>query len=267
MTDETKETLEQPPESNPNEDRARRMGWVPAEDFRGDPHKWVDADEFVKRGEDIMPILKERNRVLDGQLSAMQSELADMKATFKQFGEYHKQQIAAQYERALKDLKKQQLAAVEIGDVVAYQRAENEIGQVLDQAAKLQPQQVQPQPQQSDPMNDPVFKSWLAENQWYGKHVEASGYANMAGDVLKNQGLTGKALLDAVAAEVKSKFPALVPKPKAAPAVEGDVPSQGGGKGGKSYRDLPAAEKAACDRFVAKGIMTREQYVKDYDWD
>jgi hypothetical protein len=29
---------------------------------------------------------------------------------------------------------------------------------------------------------------------------------------------------------------------------------------------LPSEAKAACDRFVKQKLMTREQYVADFDW-
>jgi hypothetical protein len=34
--------------------------------------------------------------------------------------------------------------------------------------------------------------------------------------------------------------------------------------GGKSYAALPDDAKKACDRFVKQGLMTKEQYIKDY---
>jgi hypothetical protein len=34
----------------------------------------------------------------------------------------------------------------------------------------------------------------------------------------------------------------------------------------KSYENLPPEAKAACDRFVKQKLMTKEQYVSEYDW-
>ena len=47
------------------EDRAAQMGWVPVDKFRGDPAHWVDAETFVKKGEEVMPILRANNRRLE----------------------------------------------------------------------------------------------------------------------------------------------------------------------------------------------------------
>src|SRR5437660_12303101 len=58
------------------EQRARRMGWVPKEQWRGDGGaQWMPADEFVRRSEESFPILRERNEKLDQRLSATENEL------------------------------------------------------------------------------------------------------------------------------------------------------------------------------------------------
>jgi hypothetical protein len=38
-------------------------------------------------------------------------------------------------------------------------------------------------------------------------------------------------------------------------------------QGGKhSYANLPADAKTQCDKWVRDGLMTQDQYVKDYPW-
>jgi len=37
--------------------------------------------------------------------------------------------------------------------------------------------------------------------------------------------------------------------------------------GKKSYGNLPPEAKAACDKFVKQGLMTKEAYVAEYDWE
>ena len=39
-----------------------------------------------------------------------------------------------------------------------------------------------------------------------------------------------------------------------------------GGSNAQTYDNLPSEAKAACDRFVKQKLMTREQYVADFDW-
>ena len=61
--------------SENTEQEARNLGWVPQEEFRGDPGKWVDAETFVERGHTIMPILKSNNKKLEEQLRSQAAEL------------------------------------------------------------------------------------------------------------------------------------------------------------------------------------------------
>ena len=69
----TEETSEQAVESAGQEEHspiseteisARAMGWRPQDEFGGDPERWVDADTFVARGEQVMPLLKAQNKKL-----------------------------------------------------------------------------------------------------------------------------------------------------------------------------------------------------------
>ena len=68
-------TAAQPAETDPPavegaavESIARRWGWKPKEEFRGPPDRWTSAEDFVARGENELPILRERNRNLDRQV-------------------------------------------------------------------------------------------------------------------------------------------------------------------------------------------------------
>jgi len=58
------EVVQEAPEVNPVEEEARAQGWVGKDEFRGSDDDWVDADTFVKRGKEIMPILRKNNEKL-----------------------------------------------------------------------------------------------------------------------------------------------------------------------------------------------------------
>ena len=44
------------------EARARDMGWSPRDSWRGKAEDWIDAETFVKRGTEILPILRAKSR-------------------------------------------------------------------------------------------------------------------------------------------------------------------------------------------------------------
>jgi hypothetical protein len=63
--------------------RARTMGWVPKEEYKGNPDNWRDANEFVRRGEEILPIVQERNRDLTRRLTELETRSQQQEANYQ----------------------------------------------------------------------------------------------------------------------------------------------------------------------------------------
>ena len=63
------------PEQQDFDSEARAQGWVSQEEFRGNEKDWVDAETFVKRGREILPILRKNNEHLLRDLNATKEEL------------------------------------------------------------------------------------------------------------------------------------------------------------------------------------------------
>src|SRR5690606_2616210 len=119
--------------------QARDMGWRPQEDWKGNPDKWVDAHEFVERGEQILPILRANNRDLrenvltlkqqndrlDQELKATRSIVQNLE---KHFTESTERQLAEQ-RRALKAELKD---AVEDRDVDRELEVREQLDQLSD---------------------------------------------------------------------------------------------------------------------------------------
>lgn len=248
----------EPAQTNEVEDKARRMGWVPKEEFKGDPNKWRPADEFVERGENELPIMRERLRHQDKQL-------AELKETIKQFADYHSKTEQRAYQQAYTDLKQRQIQAVADGNTAEFVKLDGEIQKLTTEIAEAKPITVP----QDDPTEHPEYKAWKTKNGWFESDKEMTAYANNIGAYIRQTtDLSGMDFLHAVTKEVKAKFPSKFENPRRneAPAVEGSSASPR--KGGKSYADLPAEAKAACDKFVKQGLIkSRDEYVKSYDWE
>lgn len=234
------------------EERARTMGWAPKEEFRGDQRNWVDAETFLERGEKSIPVLKERYR-------ALETKFNEMEKTLKEFAKHHKEVSDREYKRALEDIRKQKAEAVRLGDADAYEKAESQ----EDRLRESKPKAIEVK---EDGVH-PDWHDWVAENTWYTQDRTAKILADaVAQEMLQTHShLHGRAFFDAVKARVKQELPHKFenPRRKAAPAVEG----AGGGKpksNGKSYSDLPAEARKACDDFVKQGLLSKEQYVKEY---
>jgi hypothetical protein len=245
------------------EARARAMGWTPKDEFKGDPAKWRDAGEFVERGEREVPLLRAQNRRLE-------AKIGELSTTVREMGDYLTKTEQRAYDRAIADLKQQRKDALAAGDGDAFDKADEQLEQLKRDAAAKAAQRAD---KKDDGGADPVYTEWESRNTWL-KDAELSDYAEFAAQKLRAGGekATGAEFLDLVAAKVKAQFPAKFTNPRreSAQAVEGTAPARRGG--GKTYADMPADARAACDRMAKNGFSGnddaakkfREQYVKQY---
>lgn len=247
------------------EAEARAMGWRPQSEFKGAEGQFVDAKTFIERGEQFMPILKAQNKGLVSRVKQLERGL-------KEATEFFTKAESRAYERAVADLKAQQRAAVETGDVAAFEAVDAKIDALnKDAAGKIGP--TGDNAPDADEMVEALI-DWRAENPWYGDDKLMTDYADLQARKMgarETLGMDGPEYLAAIAERVKERFPAkFEKKPEAskrrAAATEGVTPS-GGSKGGRTFNDLPPDARAQCDRFVKMGVLPdRDAYVKSYQW-
>jgi hypothetical protein len=255
MSDEIEVQAEEAEVAAPteSEERARAQGWRPKEEYRGPEDKWVDADAFLDRADKELPIARERTR-------AMERELRELKATVKQFSEHHAKVQEIAYERAVADLKKQRREAIAIGDAEAVEKAEDK----LEELKGVKPASVKQEAREIAP----EVQTWLQANPWFHADKRLASYADGVCAELQAEDPTRDLgdILREVTKEVKERFPEKFANARrsAPPSVEGAGPIAAGSKGAKTYAALPADARAACDRFVKAGLMTKEQYTKEY---
>ena len=272
------EGSQEAPEASQHESEARAQGWVAKEEFRGSENDWVDAETFVRRGREIMPILRKNNEKLLKELGEAKKVAEEARQAAREFREYQKEQFerkAKDLESQLEQLKVAKRDAINEGSgdrVLAIDDAMDDIKEQRLQAkedlkaAELKAKEV---PQVT---TDPVLNDWMDKNEWFGKYSKLTGIANGLGVELRkeNPGLVGKAFLEKLDSELAEMIPAKFGKKTTFNPMEGTPngtarPSASSGK--KSYNNLPPEAKTACDKFVKQGLMTKEQYVAEYSWD
>lgn len=263
---------------------ASKMGWVPEDKWHGKT-AWIDAETFVKRGEEVLPIVQADNRKLREQvasLSAQNAQIAQETAEFKTYLEGARAKDKANYEAQLTELQQIRKDAVTSGDGEAFAAADDRIDKLKAAAATG----TTPPAQQQAPMH-PDWAPWLAENQWYSQDQDLMMEANsLVAITAKKTGLTGRALFEAIKAKVAKlnpdKFDEVVergggPEERTEPTA----PPRKGGAKAQTYENLPLDAKKACDNFIAKGWISgknadgkemtlaekRASYCKDYQWD
>ena len=240
--------------SDEEKQAAAEMGWADKPDFRGDPEKWRPAKEFLERGKNILPILKERNEKLV-------KDMAELKTTMAEFQQFYSKSEQRQYAKSLKELKSKQKQAVEEGDSEAFTEIDKEI-----EALNKDVQDTKAQP------TNPAYEKWVSENEWYLNDPELHAYADSVAEFLRRTKphlVNSPAVFDEVKKLTKSQFPDKFENParKSPSTVEGGTKVKGG-KPKRSFDTLPADAKEQCKKFerTIPGFK-REDYVKDFDWD
>lgn len=239
---------ENTPELSPVQQEALESGWVPKEEYNGDPEKWVDAAEFLRRGE------------LFKKIEAQSRDLKDMRKALVEMKKLHADVQKVEYQRALDTLRAQKKAALEEGDADAVLAADDRIDEIKD--AQRQLAQVQQEVEQAPSGEQhPVFVEWQERNAWYTSNGTMRDFANRRGQELAASGSSPVQVLRQVEEEVKKKFSSYFQNPRQnrAPAVEGSTSKSSHSSG---YQLTPE-ERRIMQTFVRQNLMTEAEYIRD----
>lgn len=270
MTDiDTQETeVEQTQTDAPSEleERARRMGWKPKEEYRGPQDKWVDADKF-------MEITDTHMGLKDKEVKLLTNEVRELKQAMRQMVEGQALKVQREVQRRVAELEAERDQAVESGDLKRYRAVSKEIN---DYTAELRDETAPAQ----------AFTGWLSENDWYETDEDLRAYADGIGPkLMAGMGWDGKSvptrkMYDAVSKRVRERFPDHFGETKAEPtqnprraagsATEGRttvVPPRNRSKG---WDDIPAEDRNTVmnSRLIGTHSQAiykdREAYAKAY---
>lgn len=262
---------------------ARQLGWVPKEEWRGDPDRWTDAESFVNRGHEVMPILKANNARLVGQVGNLEKEAGELRRLLKESQDSIEELKTFSAEitaTRVKEVKTEILAklkkAKEDGDTEAEVLLTDELTDLkaAEREQRAAPKKEEPKPSARQDDVDPEFTAWtqVAENSWFGRDNRKTALAIEIAKELrsdpKNKSVIGTAFYDMVGEEVAKVFggePA-----RGTSKVEGSRGGSGGSGGssaakGKGYNDLPADAKAICDK-QGKQFIGKSGFKTDADW-
>lgn len=261
-------------------DKARKFGWVPKEEFHGDVATWRDADEFVKRGDEILGFVRADRDKAFTKLASTEAKVAELESTLKEVSAFYKESEERAFKRALTELKDQKKRAIDLGDGDIAVKIDDQIEELKGQKEALDASKVKRQPA-SDPVkeqNQATLSAWIDKgNEIFLTDAEVVQYANKYADVVrydpKTEHLVGEAYLEKVAEKVREalphKFEGNSRSKVAAVGSSSDTGSAKNNSRKKSYADLPADAKKACDKYVktmveGKPLMTQDEYVKSY---
>jgi len=248
MTDEIKDVVDPTAEVPTHSDaelEAMDSGWVPKEEYKGVEHKWVDAGEFLRRGE------------LFKKIEDQSKQLKDVRSALNEMKKLHGQVREVEYKRALDALREQKRTALQEGDADAVIAAEERIDLVKEQVKQLQsePQAVQ------ETSEHPEFTQWTDRNSWYKNSGPMKAFADALGQDLARAGNSPSEVLKKVEAEVRKEFPNKFRNPNQ--DKPGSVETGQGRGTSKSSFTLTDEQRRVMNTFVRSGVMTEKQYVEE----
>lgn len=173
--------------------------------------------------------------------------------------------------------------AVKNADDVAFEMAKRDLDaldqHVHDQRQPKKPKDDAPAASQSDQAKltppDPVTIAWVAENPWINTDPELFDYALSRERRLgaSNPGMSTAERLAKVKEDVVKRFPEKFPNQarNQPPAVSRPGPQAAAAAKSKpkakTETDLPSDDRAVMERLVRMKVLTKDQYLKDYQWD
>lgn len=248
-----------------SEEQARRLGWKPEDEYKGDKTKWRDWQDFLNEDLSNAPQLKATVKLLKRRLDQSDRQLKAMKSTLDEAKDYFSKAEARAYDQAVADLEEKQRAAVSVGDEDAFDAAAAKLKKlnkdVIDGKAPKAPE--------IDPQVQKQFRKWERDNDWYGKDEAMTAYAdrvaNKMGSYADND-MEPDEYLDELTERVKKEFSHKFELPRKRSAVEG-VGETRSTKGQETFDNLPADAKAQFARFEKMGIPVKKtDFAKDA-WD
>jgi len=285
---------------DPNlERKARQLGWLPKDQYRGPEDKWIDADAFVERGEQVMPFLRKANERLERQLqerdqrvTQAEARVAELQASIEELKKFrqqtHERQTLTDRGRLAAELR----AAREAGDVEREVDIQIQINKLAVQppesatstAATTTTTATAAAPKRE--ITSPEFLAWKAQNPWFDSDpVRRNLYLGMMQSMVDDGSIqrygTQTERLEAAQEALDQVMGARREPPVsrvgtgrtngtgATAATGGDISVNG-----HKYSELPAEAKKACEDGVAKLVGAnkvfktvdewRTAYVRDY---
>jgi hypothetical protein len=237
------------------EEEASKEGWAPQDQWKGDPDRWKTAEQFVKDGEKIVPILKSK-------VDRLEARVEEVLQTNKKFSEFTQRSLdreKAEKDRLIKELEEVRKQAVTESDGDAFAKADSQLEEIRNSN----------KPEET-PALAPAAQAWLGQNNWYGSNEDLTIFADIVSDKLVADGYThsSPAYFKELTDRIHKRFPdEFGNKNRAKPSsVESGGEKETGSKS-KTFDNLPAEAKRAYQQFK-RDIpgFTKEQYVENYEF-
>lgn len=255
------------------ESRATAMGWQPKEKFKGLEGEFVDAEAFVKKGEEILPILRANNRRLVDEVTGMKKTLdqaqranQELQQSVEGLKEFQADIALERLKSKKRDLSKQLKEARSEENTELEEQLEEQLSTVNEAVKEYTKPAAKTQPAaktESAPQPDPNLQAWMQDNPWFQNDSKKTAMSMGIAEELRKAGseLTGRDFLDEVARQTEEFFA----EPRQSSRVES---GRGGARGrsGKGFADLPDDAKKGCLKFERDLVGPGKTYKTADEW-
>lgn len=256
------ETDEGEDEGASTEAEARKQGWVPRKEFRGDPDDWTPADEYLRMGDPkyLRKLAREQKKEIRKLAQAREQDAASFAERLDRMESMSKAQRAKLYG----DIEAARRAAVEAGDTAEYDRLNQVEADLYSQEqAAGKPTAKKEAKQAERPVDADIIEAWIDENPWWDTNADMQHAAMTINQRIanRNPGMSTQDQLDKTRAEMEKRFPDYFSKNggKSQPKKPGAAAVESGGRmasspKGKGFSDIPAEERKIIARHIEEGL-------------
>jgi len=260
-----------------HEERARLSGWTPQEEFKGDPDKWVEAEVWNEKADNIMPILRATNKTLEGKLTASENDLSSTKAEVKELraalqGLQNVTKAVSEkaYNQAKKDLAAEQKKAAEDDNWQKFDELEAEKDKLEKPTIQVISDDEKPANTDTDTNTDANLKAWNdfveRNKEWWSVNPTLTGFASIKNRELEQDpgflALSAEKQLMKMEKLVKEAYPEeFGNKRRNNQSVESNGEPAGSSAKPDDFSKLP---KEAKDQYKRLKSDYESQFKKDY---
>jgi len=229
------------------EEKAMQSGWVPQDQWKGDPNLWRPAKEFNERGE-LLAHIKKLNK-----------ESADMKRAIAALGEINRKTAEIERQKAMDEIKAMRKEAFRNQDIDTA----DELTEKLEELKNMDVDAIVEEQKPQQP--NEVFLAWAENNSWYLENKVLQGAANAIGDELfatdERAKIDQRYLLAEIEKRIKQEFPA---KFNTARSKVADANQDKSRSGSPSRSSKLSEEEANVGRMLVKcgAFATLDDYAK-----
>ena len=243
------------------EEKAKAQGWVPKDEFAGNPAHWCDADEYLERGSPFY--LRKKLRDTESQIKDLQRKGREEQQSFEARLERMESLNKAQRNKLHAEIEAARRTAAEFGDVEEYDRLNQAESNLLEQEQQeSKPSNTKKQPKDEDV--HPDVEKWVRANPWYLENsvLQKTAEALHVELLSTEPTLSIAENLDRVKEELIERFPDKFGKPKGAgkSSVEGAGRMSSSSKRTvKGWVNIPSEEQKILKRHIKEGLFADEK--------